>query len=82
MHKEMNSVKGGNAASAAWWVEVDLLGLMKLMNKDNTATAGAGPSQACDRAEDVSQARGVKLAGLAGAIFCHEDDKKGQQDTL
>ena len=82
MHKEMNLLKGGNAALVAWWVEVGLQGLIKLMNKDNAATAAAGPSQACDRVEDVSQAGGVKLASLAGAIFCHKDNKKGQQDTL
>lgn len=82
MHKEMNSVKGGNAALVAWWVEAGLLGPMKLMNKDNVAAAAAGPSQACNRAEDVLQAGGVKLVSLVGAIFHHKDDKKGQQDTL
>ena len=82
MYKEMNSVKGGNTALVAWWVEAGLLGLIKLMNKDNVATAAASPSRACDRVEDVSQARGVKLASLAGAIFHHKDNKKGQQDTL
>ena len=41
MYKEMNSVKGGNAALVAWWVEAGLLGPIKLMNKDNAA---AGPS--------------------------------------
>ena len=44
MHKELNLVKGGNAALVAWWVEVGLQGLMKLMNKDNVATAAAGLS--------------------------------------
>ena len=65
----------------AWWVEAGLLGPMKLMNKDNAAAAAASASQACDRVKDVLQA-GVKLMSLAGAIFCHKDDKKGQQDTL
>ena len=44
MHKEMNSVKGGNAALIAWWLEVGLQALMKLMNKDNAAAAATGPS--------------------------------------
>ncbi|CDO74692.1 hypothetical protein BN946_scf184960.g6 [Trametes cinnabarina] len=33
------------------------------------------------RAFKMSVCRGVKLASLAGAIFNHKDNKKGQQDT-
>lgn len=82
MHKEMNSVKGGNAAMAAWWEEAGLRGPMKLMNKANAAAAATGAGQARDQAVDASQSGGVKLTSLAGAVFRHKDDKKGQQDTL
>jgi hypothetical protein len=82
MHKEMNSVKGGNAAMAAWWEEAGLWGPMKLMNKANAAAAATGAGRARDQAVDASQSGGVKLTSLAGAVFHHKDDKKGQQDTL
>ena len=82
MHKEMNSVKGGNTAMMAYWSEEGLTGPIKLMNRDNAAAAAAGTSQAKDQANDVSQAGGVKLTSLAGAVFKNKDDKKCQQNTL
>ena len=82
MHKEMNLVKGGYAAMAAWWLEMDLPGPIKLMNKANATAANAGPGPAQYQAVDASQSGGVKLTNLAGAVFNHKDDKKGQQDTL
>jgi len=42
MHKEMNSVKGGNAWMMAWWSENNLEGLMKLYNWDNSSAATLG----------------------------------------
>jgi len=82
MHKELNSCKGGNSSMMAWWAEAGLEGPVKLMNRDNTAAAAEGSSAARKRAIDVSGAGGVKATSLAGAIFNHKDDKKGQQDTL
>ncbi|KAF7966578.1 hypothetical protein HWV62_37835 [Athelia sp. TMB] len=84
MHKEMNSVKGGNAAMVAFWPEAGIPGPMKLLNRDNAAAANlAGEnSDARKRAMDVSQAGGVKLTSLAGHIFANKDKKKGQQDTF
>jgi hypothetical protein len=84
MHKEMNTVKGGNARMMAWWSENNLEGPMKLPNRDNAAAATLGTSgdAACERAIEVSQAGGVKLTSLAGAVFANKDKKKGQQDTL
>ena len=82
MHKEMNSVKGGNAAMMVYWEKEGLQGPVKLMNKDNAAAASGGSSAAQKRAGDVSQGGGVKAANLAGALFNHKDDKKGQQDTV
>jgi hypothetical protein len=84
MHKEMNTVKGGNARMMAWWSENNLEGPMKLHNRDNAAavTLGANGDAAHDRAMEASQAGGVKLTSLAGAVFANKDKKKGQQDTL
>ena len=86
MHKEMNTVKGGNARMMAWWSENNLEGPMKLLNCDNAAAATLGTNgdayAACEWAIEVSQAGGVKLTSLAGAVFANKDKKKGQQDTL
>ncbi|KAI0683197.1 hypothetical protein C8T65DRAFT_784880 [Cerioporus squamosus] len=82
MHKELNSVKGGAAALAAFWKDNGLPAPLLLMNRDNAAAAALGPSAAKDRATEVSQGGAVKLTSLAGALFRHKDDKKGQQDTL
>jgi hypothetical protein len=82
MHKEMNSVKGGNTRMMAWWLENDLVGPMKLYNQDNSAAAALGGEAAHECASEVSQAGGVKLTSLADAVFANKDKKKGQQDTL
>ncbi|KAI0066539.1 hypothetical protein BV25DRAFT_1868215 [Artomyces pyxidatus] len=82
MHKEMNSVKGGNKRMVAFWLQAGLVPPIKLMNRDNAAAASGGTSAAQSRAAEVSEGGGVKVTSLAGAIFNHKDDKKGQQDTL
>ena len=76
MHKEMNSVKGGNTAMEAYWEGAGLTGPTKLMNHNNAAAA-AGPSQVRKRANDVSLAGGVKVTSLVDAIFNNKDDRKG-----
>jgi hypothetical protein len=80
MHKELNSVKGGNVRMIAWWGDNHIQGPIKLMNRDNAAAASAGGT-AATRAVEVSQGGAVKLTSLAGALFNHKDDKKGQHDT-
>ncbi|KAG1878590.1 hypothetical protein C8R48DRAFT_589777, partial [Suillus tomentosus] len=85
MHKELNSVKGGAAAMAQWWLESSITPPVLLANKDNAATLQlaeviAGSDAAVKRAFEVSTRGGVKATSLAGAIFNHRDDKKGQQD--
>lgn len=87
MHKELNSVKGGATAMAAWWTESDVPGPILLANRDNAAVLDAIPmgedavTAAELRAMDVSSAGGIKATSLAGAIFNHKDEKKGQQDS-
>jgi hypothetical protein len=82
MHKEMSSAKGGNSCMMAMWSKAGLNGPIKLMNRDNAAAAAGGSSSAKVHAAEVSGAGGVKATSLAGAIFNHKDDKKGQQDSV
>ncbi|KDQ09796.1 hypothetical protein BOTBODRAFT_178707 [Botryobasidium botryosum FD-172 SS1] len=82
MHKEMNSIKGGAAAMAAYWKERGLQGPMKLVNKDNRAAAEGGDAAQKERVMEAAQGGAIKLASLAGSVFAHKDKKKGQQDTL
>ncbi|KAJ7478520.1 hypothetical protein FB451DRAFT_1131708 [Mycena latifolia] len=76
MHKELNAVKGGNAAMIASYIGHDRP--IPLMNKDNKAAAAGGSSSAKARAETVSEGGGVKLTSLAGMLFNHKDKKKGE----
>jgi hypothetical protein len=81
MHKELNSVKGGNMALVAFWEKAGITAPIPLMNRDNTAAAELGSSEAKTRAEKVTQAGAMKTTSLAGAIFNHKDDKKGHHDV-
>ena len=65
----------------AFWITAGLIPLVKLMNIDNAWAAASGSSAAKTNAESVSQGGGTKLTSLAGAIFNHKDEKKGQADT-
>ncbi|EPQ56563.1 hypothetical protein GLOTRDRAFT_40296 [Gloeophyllum trabeum ATCC 11539] len=87
MHKEMNSVKGGNTAMTGWWAAHGILGPILLPNKFNTANLAhlSNPSDSTEpsekRALNGSMFGGVKVAALAGLLFNHKDNKKGLQDT-
>ncbi|KAH9949428.1 hypothetical protein B0H21DRAFT_820030 [Amylocystis lapponica] len=87
MHKEMNSVKGGDRTMQAAWKLLGLDPPILLANKDNAATLelASTTTEAVSVAEEhvlnVSGRGGVKTTSLAGAMFNHKDDKKGQQDT-
>jgi len=71
----------------AWWAENDVTPPILLANRDNAAVLNN-----LDSLDDLTPAEqhalesttrgGVKAASLAGAIFNHKDDKKGQQDTF
>ena len=82
MHKELNAVKGGDVAMGLFWTAAGLVPPVKLMNKDNARAAASGSSTAKTNAESVSQGGGTKLTSLAGAIFNHKDEKKGQGDSF
>ncbi|KAG2742424.1 hypothetical protein P692DRAFT_201809737, partial [Suillus brevipes Sb2] len=82
MHKELNAAKGGNSRMRAWWIDNSVEGPVLLMNKDNVAASSAGSSTAKQHAIQVSTGGAQKVLELAGAVFRHKDDKKGQQDSL
>jgi hypothetical protein len=86
MHKDLNGVKGGNTAMMKWWKETGLTGPVLLANKDNAAILDALPDDneeeltlAEQRALEVTSSGAVKATSLAGFLFNHPDDKKGQQ---
>ncbi|KAF9218272.1 hypothetical protein BS17DRAFT_672809, partial [Gyrodon lividus] len=83
MHKELNVVKGGNVCMQAWWGDNNIEGPILLMNCDNAAaTLGDPDSASASCTIKVSQCGAVKALSLAGAVFRHKDDKRGQQDSL
>lgn len=84
MHKDLNAAKGGYTAMAASWYDETggYTGPILLMNRDNDAAAASGNSRAKARAIENSRGGGVKVTELAGALFRHKDDKKGQQDSF
>jgi hypothetical protein len=83
MHKDLNCVKGGNAAMMLWWEENAVTGPTFLANRDNAAVLRYAenldePTMAEQRAMEISGCGGVKLASLAGSLFNNKDDKVGQ----
>lgn len=80
MHKELNAVKGGVTSMAAVWSKLGLAPPIQLKNKFESAQSATVDSQANPRKQEGDRGA-VKLTSLAGAIFNHKDDKRGQQDT-
>lgn len=85
MHKDLNAVKGGAKAMAAWYADSGVTAPVLLANKGNDVVisnmATSQPTTAAENhAMDVTSRGGVKAASLAGGIFNNKDDKKGQQD--
>lgn len=81
MHKELNSVKGGNTRMKKIWDIEGCQGPLKLLNRDNAAFAERGDDER-EEAESKADGGGVKTTSLAGAIFRNQDDKKGYQDAF
>ncbi|KIJ29200.1 hypothetical protein M422DRAFT_188816 [Sphaerobolus stellatus SS14] len=77
MHKELNTVKGGYSEVTKFWGKNDIDGPITLPNKDAAAAVAGG----VEPAKSV-QGGAVKATSLAGAVFNHKDDKKGEQDSL
>ena len=86
LHKDMNIFKYANVAMVKCHAEnTNLPKPIVLTNQDNAATlngvSGSKLTEIKQRAMDVSGSGGVKATSIAGAIFNHKDDKKGQQDS-
>ena len=80
MHKDLNAVKGVHAQLQAFWSKTGVAPVL-LMNRDNDAAASSGDANTRQRAAERSVGGAIKLVELAGAIFRHKDDKKGQHDS-
>ncbi|KAE9392205.1 hypothetical protein BT96DRAFT_1000611 [Gymnopus androsaceus JB14] len=80
IHKDLNTVKWGAIAMGKWWVENNVQGPKKLLNKANKDAAAIG-GRAGENAVEVSFGGAIKATSIAGALFNHKDDKKGQHDT-
>ncbi|KZP19697.1 hypothetical protein FIBSPDRAFT_1045302 [Athelia psychrophila] len=86
MHKDLNSVKGGAKAMMAWYAESGATPPVLLANRDNDVTiknmtSATALTAAEEHALEATTRGGIKATTLAGAMFNHKDDKKGQQDT-
>src|SRR6266550_5602572 len=87
-HKDLNSVKGGNAAMMAWWKENDIEPPILLANKDNAAVLKTVMSEddivtpAQERAFALSTQGAIKAAQIAGSILNNKDNKKGHHETF
>ncbi len=93
MHKDMNAFKGGNTRMMVAYEKLGLPPPVMLANKQNAALLqrildpAKKPPENGELTEtemtalEASTRGGVKTCALAGALFNHKDDKKGQQDT-
>ncbi|KAJ7050588.1 hypothetical protein C8F01DRAFT_1092374 [Mycena amicta] len=87
MHKDLNTVKGGDKAMQAYWDDNALIGPVTLANKQNTAilanvSSDADPTEIELRAAMSSHRGGAWAALLGGKILANDDEKKGQHDTF
>lgn len=80
MHKDLNAVKGVNTRLQAFWSRTGHTPIL-LMNRDNDTASTSTDPRTRQRAAEKSCGGAIKLVELAGAIFRHKDDKKGQQDS-
>jgi hypothetical protein len=86
MHKDLNTVKGGDKAMQDFWKDENKTPPILLANKDNAAVLNAStnslePTAAEKRAAEVSK-RGASHATMLGGLICrNKDKKKGQQET-
>ena len=77
MHKEMNSVKGGHRRLILYWETKPFASRpVKLMNNGISVAVNGGVEEALSKAEGGA----TKLTSLAGMMFNHKDDKRGQKD--
>ncbi|KDN34700.1 hypothetical protein RSAG8_12222, partial [Rhizoctonia solani AG-8 WAC10335] len=79
MHKELNAVKGGVVKMSVEWENLNLTPPIALKNKFEVTQQTQNKST---KETSITPGHGgMKLTSLAGALFNHRDDKRGQQDT-
>ena len=87
-HKDLNTVRGGYAATTRWWSENNIEPPILLANRDNAAILDGvtldddveTPVQA--QAFEKTTRGAIKAAQLAGAILNNKFDKKGHHDAF
>jgi hypothetical protein len=77
MHKEMNSMKGGNKAMRDLYEEMRNAAVL-----DDAPDCELEFTDVERHAYDSSTHGGVKATSIAGALFNDKDKKKGWQDTV
>ena len=87
-HKDLNTVKGGNAEMNDWWKSNGVPGPVLLANRDNAAVLNSETmvSDTMDPVEEralkMSSHGGIKATQIAGAILNNKNDKKGHHDMF
>ncbi|PCH35781.1 hypothetical protein WOLCODRAFT_20162 [Wolfiporia cocos MD-104 SS10] len=82
-HKDLNAFKYGVLAMHTSWDSLDLPPPTLLANKANDSAIRLADTVDCaavQHAVESSSCGGIKLASLAGALFCHKNDDTGYQD--
>ncbi|RXW11523.1 hypothetical protein EST38_g14331, partial [Candolleomyces aberdarensis] len=80
MHKDLNTVKGGDEAMKTWWEESGNTPPMLLPNKWNAAASSTKGSAKVKKEQEVLKQGATQLTTLAGMILKNKDTKKGQQE--
>jgi hypothetical protein len=84
----MQTLKGGDSSLIEWWGKNGIPGPVLLVNQDNcrilddAAENGNPTTSAKELSHSAMTCGGIKAADIAGAIFHHKDDKKGQRRTF
>ena len=92
-HKDLNTIRGGYLAMAAWWIENELEEEHPVLlancdndpvvqERDTALEKGDTPTPAQERAFHKSTHGTIKTAEIAGAIFNHKNDKMGHHDVF
>lgn len=86
MHKDLNTVKGGDKAMQDWWESAGKKRPLLLANRNNAAVLAncmdtTNMTAAEKQAGEISKRGGSHATALGGMIFRNKDKKKGQQDT-
>jgi hypothetical protein len=81
MHKDLNAIRGGDAAMKAAWAKFKLE-LRPIPLKNKWEKAANSESDTRKPPEETYGCGGTKLTCLCGALFNHKDPSKGLHSTI